>query len=138
MRSITILLFGAAVVLAAVLVPLVHLAVAMLNFIVHLAIIGMQLFVSRFTSRTPPRTEAVGEEPFVSIHVPTHNEPPEVVLQTLRSLSKLKWSNYEVLVIDNNTSDPKLWRPLAEYCQLLGSRFRFHHVEGLAGFKRAR
>ena len=28
-----------------------------------------------------------------------------------------------------------MWRPLQEYCALLGPKFRFFHVEGLTGFK---
>jgi cellulose synthase/poly-beta-1,6-N-acetylglucosamine synthase-like glycosyltransferase len=39
------------------------------------------------------------------------------------------------LVIDNNTTDPQLWRPVEEFCRELGPRFRFFHVENLKGFK---
>ncbi|HVV02237.1 MAG TPA: glycosyltransferase, partial [Verrucomicrobiae bacterium] len=70
-----------------------------------------------------------------SIQVPAHNEPPELLRQTLRSLAELDWENYEVLVIDNNTADESLWRPVEAYCRELGPRFRFFHVENLAGFK---
>ena len=56
-------------------------------------------------------------------------------MQTLRSLSRIHWSNYEVLVIDNNTADPLLWRPVEAFCRELGPRFRFFHVENLKGFK---
>src|SRR2546426_876867 len=77
----------------------------------------------------------IEREPFVSIHVPAHNEPPELLMQTLRSLSRIHWSNYEVLVIDNNTADPLLWRPVEAFCRELGPRFRFFHVENLKGFK---
>ena len=41
--------------------------------------------------------------PFVSIHVPAYKEQPHVLEETLRALSKLKYTNYEVLVIINNT-----------------------------------
>ncbi len=73
--------------------------------------------------------------PRVSIHVPTHAEPPEVVIATLDSLARLDYANFEVLVIDNNTVDPALWIPVAQHCERLGPRFRFLHVEGLAGAK---
>jgi cellulose synthase/poly-beta-1,6-N-acetylglucosamine synthase-like glycosyltransferase len=43
--------------------------------------------------------------PKVSLHVPIHNEPPEMVKQTLFALAKLDYPNLEVLVIDNNTKD---------------------------------
>lgn len=73
--------------------------------------------------------------PKISIHVPTCSEPPEVVIQTLRALAHLDYPNFEVLVIDNNTRDAVLWRPLEQCCRELGSRFRFFHVESLAGAK---
>ncbi len=73
--------------------------------------------------------------PRVSIHVPTHAEPPDVVIATLDSLAALNYPDFEVLVIDNNTSDPDLWRPVQRHCTQLGDRFRFHHVEGMTGAK---
>jgi len=73
--------------------------------------------------------------PLVSIHVPTHAEPPWVVNATLDALAGLDYPNFEVLVVDNNTADPNLWRPVEVHCLSLGPRFRFFHVEGLAGAK---
>ena len=74
-------------------------------------------------------------QPMVSVHVPCYNEPPEMMVRTLDALARLEYSNYEVLVIDNNTADEAVWRPVEEHCQRLGSRFRFFHVRPLAGFK---
>jgi len=62
--------------------------------------------------------------PRVSIHVPAHAEPPEVVMATLDSLARVDYPNFEVLVIDNNTADPALWRPVEDHCEALGERFR--------------
>jgi cellulose synthase/poly-beta-1,6-N-acetylglucosamine synthase-like glycosyltransferase/exo-beta-1,3-glucanase (GH17 family) len=73
--------------------------------------------------------------PRVSIHVPTHNEPPLMVMQTLNSLSRLDYPNFEVIVLDNNTSDESSWRPVASHCQALGPRFRFYHLDNVKGFK---
>ena len=73
--------------------------------------------------------------PRVSVQVPTHAEPPEVVIATLDRLAALDYPNYEVLVIDNNTSDPHLWQPVRAHCDQLGDRFRFLHVEGITGAK---
>lgn len=73
--------------------------------------------------------------PRVSIHVPCHAEPPELVISTLDRLAGLDYPNFEVLVIDNNTEDPRLWQPVRAHCHELGFRFRFFHVEGLAGAK---
>jgi len=46
--------------------------------------------------------------PKVSLHVPTYSEPPQVVMATLDALARLRYPNFEVLVIDNNTEDPDL------------------------------
>lgn len=73
--------------------------------------------------------------PMVSIHVPTYNEPPDMVIETLNALARLNYPTYEVLVIDNNTKDPEVWRPVEAHCSRLGDRFRFFHVDPLAGFK---
>jgi exo-beta-1,3-glucanase (GH17 family)/cellulose synthase/poly-beta-1,6-N-acetylglucosamine synthase-like glycosyltransferase len=71
----------------------------------------------------------------VSVHVPAYNEPPAMVIETLDALARLDYANFEVLVIDNNTRDEAVWRPLEAHCALLGERFRFFHVAPLAGFK---
>jgi exo-beta-1,3-glucanase (GH17 family)/cellulose synthase/poly-beta-1,6-N-acetylglucosamine synthase-like glycosyltransferase len=74
-------------------------------------------------------------QPKVSIHVPAYNEPPEMVIETLDALARLDYADFEVLVIDNNTRDEAVWRPVAAHCARLGERFRFFHVAPLAGFK---
>ncbi len=73
--------------------------------------------------------------PKVSLHVPAYNEPPEMLIDTLDSLAELHYPDYEVLVIDNNTKDENVWRPVEAHCAKLGLRFRFFHVAPLAGFK---
>jgi exo-beta-1,3-glucanase (GH17 family)/cellulose synthase/poly-beta-1,6-N-acetylglucosamine synthase-like glycosyltransferase len=74
-------------------------------------------------------------QPKVSIHVPAYNEPPEMLIETLDALARLDYSDFEVLVIDNNTRDEAVWRPVEAHCATLGPRFRFFHVAPLAGFK---
>lgn len=76
-----------------------------------------------------------GELPKVSIHVPAYNEPPDMLIETLDALARLDYPDYEVLVIDNNTKDDAVWRPVEAHCRALGERFRFFHVDPLAGFK---
>jgi exo-beta-1,3-glucanase (GH17 family)/cellulose synthase/poly-beta-1,6-N-acetylglucosamine synthase-like glycosyltransferase len=73
--------------------------------------------------------------PKVSIHVPAYNEPPDMLIETLDALARLDYPNFEVLVIDNNTRDEAVWRPVEAHCAQLGARFRFFHVAPLAGFK---
>lgn len=83
--------------------------------------------------QVPARAPAA--QAMVSIHVPAYNEPPEMLIQTLDALAKLDYANYEVIVIDNNTRDEKVWLPVARHCDVLGEKFHFHHVDPLAGFK---
>ena len=73
--------------------------------------------------------------PMISVHVPAYNEPPEMMKRTLDALARLDYPDYEVVVIDNNTRNPAVWQPVQAHCQALGARFRFFHVDPLAGFK---
>jgi cellulose synthase/poly-beta-1,6-N-acetylglucosamine synthase-like glycosyltransferase len=73
--------------------------------------------------------------PKVSIHIPICNEPPHMVRETLDALARLDYPDFEVLVIDNNTSDRRMWEPVAEHCARLGERFRFFHLGRWPGFK---
>ncbi len=73
--------------------------------------------------------------PKVSIHVPLYNEPPDMVKQTLDALDRLDYPNVEFIIVDNNTKDEAVWRPVEAYCAKLGPKFRFFHVSPLKGFK---
>lgn len=81
------------------------------------------------------RKTSAGPQPMVSIHVPTYAEPPDLVIRTLDALARLDYPNFEVLVIDNNTSNEELWRPVEAHCAKLGDRFRFFHLLPWPGFK---
>ena len=74
-----------------------------------------------------------GAPPFVSLHVPAHNEPPGMVLDTLRSLARLDYPRYEIVVIDDNTDDEKLWLPVRDWCARHGAKFV--HLEDWPGYK---
>jgi exo-beta-1,3-glucanase (GH17 family)/cellulose synthase/poly-beta-1,6-N-acetylglucosamine synthase-like glycosyltransferase len=74
-------------------------------------------------------------QPKVSVHVPAYNEPPDLLIATLNALAALDYRNFEVIVVDNNTKDEAIWRPIEKHCQQLGERFRFFHVDPLSGFK---
>ena len=82
-----------------------------------------------------PRRQDGAHLPKVSVHVPAYNEPPDMLIETLDALNQLDYPDFEVLVIDNNTRDEQVWRPVEAHCQRLGPRFRFFHVSPLAGFK---
>ncbi|MBI5184224.1 MAG: glycosyltransferase [Nitrospinae bacterium] len=84
-----------------------------------------------------PLRNAAGDHPTakVSVHVPIHNEPPDMVFETLDALSRLDYKNFEVLVIDNNTKDAATWQPVEQRCAELGPRFRFFHLDPWPGYK---
>jgi cellulose synthase/poly-beta-1,6-N-acetylglucosamine synthase-like glycosyltransferase len=50
--------------------------------------------------------------PRVSVHLPCHAEPGQIVIGTLDCLARLNYPDFEVLVIDNNTADPEFWLPV--------------------------
>ena len=55
--------------------------------------------------------------------------------QTLDSVAKLDWPNFECVVVINNTPDPAQWGPIEDHCRLLGPRFKFVRADELRGFK---
>ncbi|WP_295404404.1 glycosyltransferase [uncultured Thiocystis sp.] len=93
------------------------------------------IWLNKWRRPFPLRTVPDEQLPFVSVHVPAYNEPPELLCATLDALAALDYPRFEVLVIDNNTKDPKVWEPVQAHCATLGERFRFFHVDPLAGYK---
>jgi cellulose synthase/poly-beta-1,6-N-acetylglucosamine synthase-like glycosyltransferase len=83
--------------------------------------------------RAEPASVNDDDLPFISLHVPAHNEPPDMVLDTLRALLLLDYPNYEVIVIDDNTDEEALWRPLEAWCARHGAKFK--HLENWPGYK---
>jgi len=94
--------------------------------------LGTEHWRRRITPQT--RLPAADKDlPMVSLHVPAHNEPPEMVKQTLRSLLRLNYPRFEIVVIDDNTDDESLWRPVEEWCAR--HRVKFAHLENWPGYK---
>ena len=83
----------------------------------------------------PELPQDIRDLPRVALHVPCHEEPPDVVAATLHSLARLDYPRtyYTVFVVDNNTADPDVWQPLADLCDQYG--FTFLHLEQWPGFK---
>ncbi len=71
--------------------------------------------------------------PKVSIHVPAHDEPPEIVMQTLRALMRVDYPDFEVILIDDNTSDDAKWRPVMEFAR--DSGVKVYHLMQYPGYK---
>ena len=73
---------------------------------------------------------------FVSIHIPAYREPPEMLRQTLDSVAKLDWPNFECVVVINNTPDTATVaadRGALPRCS--GQRFKFVREDRLQGLQ---
>ncbi|MBW3643609.1 MAG: glycosyltransferase [Actinobacteria bacterium] len=73
-------------------------------------------------------------QPFVSLHVAAYNEPPEMLIETIRSLEAIDYPHFEIVVVDNNTKDEAVWRPVEAYCAGR-ENVTFVHVDPWPGFK---
>jgi cellulose synthase/poly-beta-1,6-N-acetylglucosamine synthase-like glycosyltransferase len=104
-------------------------------FIVWMSNINYQADVlSRSRRGRPMPKPDPSYQPFVSLHVPAYNEPPEILIQTIKALEQIDYPNFEVVVVDNNTKDPEVWGPVEEYCRDR-PLVKFVHVSPWPGFK---
>lgn len=110
-------------------------AIALLMALTH-AYESLDLFCRvTWDRRVQTFKPAKNYKPMVSLHVPAYNEPAEVVEQTLKSLAKLDYPRYEVLVVDNNTPNQEEWQKIRNLAKQLGPRFRFVHLDKWPGYK---
>ena len=72
--------------------------------------------------------------PMVSLQVAAYNEPPDMFIETIKSLEAIDYPRFEIVIIDNNTKDPDVWKPVEDYCRDR-ERLRFIHVDPWPGFK---
>ncbi|HLK44365.1 MAG TPA: glycosyltransferase, partial [Acidimicrobiales bacterium] len=72
--------------------------------------------------------------PMVSVQVAAYNEPPDMLIETIKHLAAIEYPDFEVVVVDNNTSDPEVWQPVEAFCRDL-DRVKFTHVEPWPGYK---
>lgn len=122
------------ILVASVFTPQYILFLLVLNLFAGLFLSLSQIIIA-LLPHAKPLHKQLNSQPFVSIFVPAYNEPPAILMQTLETLSKLRYDNFEVLVIDNNTEDPDIWKPVEAFTKTLGEKFRFFHVDRLSGFK---
>ncbi|MGH8190578.1 MAG: glycosyltransferase family 2 protein [Rhodanobacteraceae bacterium] len=108
------------------------LAILLINGFEFVEVLWHRKWLRHFGLLTPDPPD---QQPFVSIHLACCNEPPEMLIATLDSLSRLDYHNFEVLVIDNNTKLEEVWKPVETWCAQLGERFRFFHLDPWPGFK---
>src|SRR5947209_3441519 len=85
------------------------------------------------TSRPAPPFDPA-HLPRVSLQAPAYNEPPDMLIETIRSLEGIDYPDLEILVVDNNTEDKDTWRRVEQYCRDR-PRVRFFHVDDVEGYK---
>ena len=124
---------GAAFALGLGIVLLIPLAAIALARIEEIAAIAFGRGPRRLIAAALPAPD--GFAPTVSIHVPAHREPPDMLKATLDAVARLDYPNFECVVVINNTPDPTFWRPIEEHCRTLGERFKFIHDDNVAGYK---
>jgi exo-beta-1,3-glucanase (GH17 family)/cellulose synthase/poly-beta-1,6-N-acetylglucosamine synthase-like glycosyltransferase len=124
---------GAAFALGLGIVLLIPLAAIALARIEEIAAIAFGRGPRRLIAAALPAPD--GFAPKVSIHVPAHREPPDMLKATLDAVARLDYPNFECVVVINNTPDPTFWRPIEEHCLTLGERFKFIHDDNVAGYK---
>jgi glycosyltransferase involved in cell wall biosynthesis len=98
--------------------------------------LGIESWQRRVTAATPipaPTSAPGGGQPFVSLHVPAYNEPPEMVIATLERLRRLDYPAYEIIVIDDNTEDQTVWQPVSDWCA--AHEVKFAHLADWPGYK---
>ena len=89
--------------------------------------LGREHWVRRSDAGVETVEQPVVDHPFVSLHVPMYEEPPDMVIETLSSLKGLDYDRYEIVAIDDNTTDETLWRPVEAWCAANGVKFA--HLE---------
>ncbi|GAA0324191.1 hypothetical protein GCM10009129_22510 [Psychrobacter aestuarii] len=72
-----------------------------------------------------------------SFQLMTRAEPPAMVIDTIKSLLRIKSVHDEILIIDNNHTDKALYEPLETFCNALDAehKVRFYHIDSIAGYK---
>jgi exo-beta-1,3-glucanase (GH17 family)/cellulose synthase/poly-beta-1,6-N-acetylglucosamine synthase-like glycosyltransferase len=117
------------------LVPLVLIALARIEEIAAIAFGRRPRRLVASQALAPLDATDIPYVPKVSIHIPAHHEPPEMLKATLDSVARLNYPNFECVVIINNTPDPAYWQPVQDHCAALGERFKFLNAQNLTGFK---
>ena len=90
--------------------------------------------LGRFRHSRPLPEADPSYQPFVSLHIAAYNEPPDMLIETIKRAEAIDYPHFEIVVIDNNTKDPAVWRPVEEYCRDR-PRVTFVHVDPWPGFK---
>lgn len=126
--------FGVLVLSA--LVPAIGVAVCAVIVTIQIALMGIRPILAHLPAQFSVGEHAV-KRPHFSVHVATYSEPPELVIRTLRALLDQDWpsNDYDIIVMDNNTVDARLWKPVERFCAKHPDRISFLHRNDVVGAK---
>lgn len=104
--------------------------------VIQIALMALRPIIACLPMSLPAGRQGFGTPQF-SIHVATHAEPPHLVIRTLHALLDQDWPSggYKIIVMDNNTADPRLWKPVERFCTAHSDRITFLHQMGVSGAK---
>ncbi|MFW8637548.1 glycosyltransferase family 2 protein [Cribrihabitans pelagius] len=104
--------------------------------VIQIAPMALRPLIACLPAR-PPSAARNSAPPWFSVHVATHCEPHLLVTATLRALLDQDWpaDSYEIIVMDNNTAEPALWKPVERFRAAHPGRIRFLHRTGVKGAK---
>lgn len=130
-------LFAAlSILVLATAIPVIGAAICGAIIAIQVALLALRPLVACLPIHPSPVARNPAD-PWFSVHVATHCEPPRLVIATLRALLDQNWptGGYEIIVMDNNTADPALWKPVERFCTAHPGRIRFLHRTGVRGAK---
>ncbi|TMD98896.1 MAG: glycosyltransferase, partial [Chloroflexi bacterium] len=115
------------------LVQLASLLLTMSFAVELLDVLGRRRFPVRDAALAAPEPAVW---PGVCVQIPAYNEPPELLAETIRAVMRQDYpGRWMVQVVDNNTRDEAVWRPIEALCAELGPRVRFIHLADWPGYK---
>jgi cellulose synthase/poly-beta-1,6-N-acetylglucosamine synthase-like glycosyltransferase len=114
----------------------VGIVVSSLILALQVALMSLRPLIARFALPTLRTTDEFNT-PVFSVHIATHSEPPDMVIRTLQALQNQDWPDdlYEIVVMDNNTLDEAMWRPVEAFCANNSKRLNFLHQINVHGAK---
>ena len=93
------------------------------------ASIGYQSWIKLHEPNTWVRSQALGEQPMISVVVPAYNTPDKYLLPLIKSLKNQEYSNWQLCIADASTDD--LRRVAIEKIAKIDRRITYRHKKGL-------
>ncbi|RXG30585.1 glycosyltransferase [Leeuwenhoekiella palythoae] len=107
---------------------------AILNF-VFIALLAFIKTRNKRSNSSLEQKKVVEDDLFISIHIPIYKEPVSTVLKTIQAAINQNYSNFEVLVIYNNTPDINYWKPVQNFCEQFSEQVKFLNFLNVKDYK---